>query len=153
MSNTQNISWKRLSVEIAAIVVSILLAFAIDAWWEEAKDGRRERAHLLSLRTEFSKNLELLHQIASKNEVIKGAANFLLGVATEQRERPPSAELVAATWTAFAVDRFEPLTTVYQNLISTGDIALIRDEQLKFDIALFITATELYRQQESTLEQ
>jgi len=153
MSNTQTTPWKRLPVEVAAIVASILLAFAIDAWWEEAKDGRRERAHLLSLHKEFSENLELLHEITLKNEVTKDAANVLLGVVTERRERPPAAELVGATWTAFSVARFEPLTTSYQNLISTGDIALIRDEQLKFDIALFITASELYRHQESTLEQ
>ncbi len=35
MTETQNIPWRRLSIEAAAIVASILLAFAIDAWWEE----------------------------------------------------------------------------------------------------------------------
>ena len=32
MNATQKIQWKRLSVEAFAIVASILLAFAIDAW-------------------------------------------------------------------------------------------------------------------------
>ena len=35
MTETQKIPWKRISVEAAASVASILLAFAIDAWWEE----------------------------------------------------------------------------------------------------------------------
>jgi hypothetical protein len=35
MNENQKLSWKRLSVEAAAIVGSILLAFAIDAWWED----------------------------------------------------------------------------------------------------------------------
>jgi hypothetical protein len=33
-----NIPWKRLSAEGLAIVVSILLAFWIDAWWDTRKD-------------------------------------------------------------------------------------------------------------------
>jgi hypothetical protein len=35
MSRADKIPWKRLSVEALAIVGSILLAFAIDAWWED----------------------------------------------------------------------------------------------------------------------
>lgn len=35
MTETQSIAWRRLSIEATVIVASILLAFAIDAWWEE----------------------------------------------------------------------------------------------------------------------
>jgi hypothetical protein len=40
MSRNQPIPWTRIDAEGTAIVVSILFAFAIDAWWE----GRRETA-------------------------------------------------------------------------------------------------------------
>ena len=153
MAANRKISWKRLSIEAAAIVGSILLAFAIDAWWERAQESKREFAHLRLLHREFSSNIELLHETVSKNKRTQDAANRILAVIAEQREKPAADELVTDTWIAFAVDRFEPLTTAYENLISTGDIALIRDEQLKFDIASFMTASELYRRQESTLEQ
>ncbi len=33
------IEWKRLITEGGVIVVSILLAFAIDAWWHERQQG------------------------------------------------------------------------------------------------------------------
>jgi hypothetical protein len=32
---TQYISWKKITVEAATIVGSILLAFVIDAWWDD----------------------------------------------------------------------------------------------------------------------
>lgn len=38
MTESRIIHWKRIAVEAAAIVISILLAFAIDAWWVEKKD-------------------------------------------------------------------------------------------------------------------
>jgi len=40
MTNRVNLSWARILAEGSAILVSILLAFEIQAWWEE----RLERA-------------------------------------------------------------------------------------------------------------
>ena len=57
---TKQIPWLRVFVEGVMIVGSILLALALDAWW----DGVQERAELdellLSLHTEFSANREIL---------------------------------------------------------------------------------------------
>ena len=39
-TNTDNIQWKRTSAEGFAIVISILLAFWIDTWWEDRKEAR-----------------------------------------------------------------------------------------------------------------
>ena len=39
MAKSRVIRWKTLTVEAVAIVVSILLAFAIDAWWAEKKES------------------------------------------------------------------------------------------------------------------
>lgn len=60
MSNTQNIQWKRLLVEGAAIVMSILLAFAIDAWWDNRHERVEEQRILESLKAEFLANAELI---------------------------------------------------------------------------------------------
>jgi len=53
MSESQAIPWKRLSAEGVAIVVSILLAFWIDAWWGTQKDIAEEREILVGLEAEF----------------------------------------------------------------------------------------------------
>ena len=53
MTANEKIPWKRLSAEAAAIVGSILIAFAIDAWWEEQKDRELEQELLASLIVEF----------------------------------------------------------------------------------------------------
>ena len=47
MTETKTIPWKRLTVEAAAIVVSILLAFGIDAWWDARNDVVEEREILI----------------------------------------------------------------------------------------------------------
>lgn len=52
----EGVNWSQIAVEAIAIVVSILLAFAIDAWW----DSRGERATLLrqidAVRSEIASN-------------------------------------------------------------------------------------------------
>ena len=53
MTETQKIPWNRLAVEAVAIVVSILLAFSIDAWWDTQKDVAEEREILVGLEAEF----------------------------------------------------------------------------------------------------
>ena len=72
MANTNNIQWKRLSAEGAAIVVSILLAFSIEAWWDNYKDRSEEQGILLSLKSEFEQNLAFIEtEISYRNTVIE----------------------------------------------------------------------------------
>ena len=49
MTGTPKTPWKRLSLEAAAIVASILLAFWIDAGWDQREDAARERIVLETL--------------------------------------------------------------------------------------------------------
>ena len=42
MPKSQDVPWKRLTAEGMAIIVSILLAFGIDAWWEDRQQQHDE---------------------------------------------------------------------------------------------------------------
>ena len=57
MPDASQIPWKSITVESVAIVVSILLAFAIDAWWEERQERRFEQEALVSLKSEYESHL------------------------------------------------------------------------------------------------
>lgn len=54
MPFSKDIPWARLTAEGLAIVVSILLAFAIDAWWAERVERRAQNVELSRLHGEFS---------------------------------------------------------------------------------------------------
>ena len=57
---TQRIPWSRVLAEGAVIVVSILLAFSIDAWWEERQERRQETEYLAAIIDEMDRNLEAI---------------------------------------------------------------------------------------------
>ena len=62
MNETQKIPWKRLAVEAVAIVASILLAFSIDAWWDDLQQGKQTRTVLTDLEAVFAENVRLIDE-------------------------------------------------------------------------------------------
>jgi hypothetical protein len=53
LSMDTRIRWRRILVESVAIILSILLAFAIDAGWDTFKQRNQEKAFLISLLSDF----------------------------------------------------------------------------------------------------
>ena len=68
MTESQKIPWSRVAVETTAIVASILLAFAIDAWWADREIDQWQSAQLRALREEFSTNLEGLGNVVRTHD-------------------------------------------------------------------------------------
>ena len=60
MPTPQNISWLRLSTEAAAIILSILVAFMIDAWWDDVQQRKHLETVLASLEAGFTENIALI---------------------------------------------------------------------------------------------
>ena len=56
-------NWSRITAEGAVIVVSILLAFAIDAWWDGRREARNEQIALIDLRNELSENRSAISSV------------------------------------------------------------------------------------------
>lgn len=62
MNPTRDTPWIRLVTEITAIILSILAAFAIDAWWEDIQEQKHLQSVLNILEDGFSENVDLLEQ-------------------------------------------------------------------------------------------
>ena len=67
MKKNQDVPWLRLSAESVAIVASILLAFTLDAWWEQQQESGFERVLLESLQLEFSQNISEIDVISTRH--------------------------------------------------------------------------------------
>ena len=52
MKGNEEIPWKRISIEAVAIVGSILIAFALDAWWDRSQARIEDRARLAAVSEE-----------------------------------------------------------------------------------------------------
>jgi hypothetical protein len=137
MNVSQDIPWKRLSVEAAAIVASILLAFAIDAWWEERLERKEEAEQLVRLHAEFAVNVERLGQYQVRllggqqatqevYELIQAARN------SDQTNVEFSSLLLRKMIDA---PTFEAHSPVLDGLIRTGRQVMLEDRQVIASLA------------------
>jgi hypothetical protein len=78
MTALKEYQWKRLAAEALAIIVSILFAFAIDAWWDDRKSSRDERILLQSLVEDLYDKKEMLVGDRIYNQAIARAVTGLL---------------------------------------------------------------------------
>jgi len=152
MSQSHNISWKRISVEAVAIVASILLAFSIDAWWQEHIEDGREREILIALLEDFSK---------SKSSIEEGR-NFHIAVQRSNKRLLESVVKGDATLSNLEISRLisdltwwdsQPrfFTGALNSLIYGGELSVIKDDELRQELADWpseIQRTESLRRQD-----
>ncbi len=134
MGNTNNIQWKRISAEGAAIVVSILLAFSIEAWWDDYQDRGEEQGILLGLKSEFEQNLAFIDtQLSYRNAVIDSILKiFDASVARTSIEPDILDELIGdVTWW----ENIEYSRGAIDGLLQSGGLSLIENEELRRVIA------------------
>ncbi len=135
MINAQEIPWKRITVEGAAIVASILLAFAIDAWWSEVQERDFENETLVSLLEEFKGHRAELNVQRKGHGMMLTAFDGLISYA----------KTGVYSSDEFSLDRSMyflriPLTTdfgsgVREALISSGQLGVISNKELRYEVA------------------
>lgn len=118
MTDKQKLSWKRLSIEAAAIVASILLAFAIDAWWDESQQRKHLHSVLTGLEAAFSENVTLIDENIELVIRYQGVLKGFIEMAPGDAAQIPS-ELTFDTLQSI----WRPITTANNNglLIATLD--------------------------------
>ena len=134
MANARQIPWRRILVEGAVIVVSILLAFAIDAWWTNHIEQQREREQLVSMRAEFQAGLlgldEVLTSVQGHAENVESFIALLKAAGDEPALIPGPLLGSAITWRTSDVS-----TSTLDALMASGDLNLLRNVELRANLA------------------
>lgn len=128
--------WRRTLVESAVIVVSILLAFAIDAGWEGFKERKQERAFLESLLGDFGETRRRIDASADSRERFIASARQLLDLHGSDTPSFEPEELESMLGAVFF--DFESLylpSGSRDALFASGDIEIISNEELRAMLA------------------
>jgi len=130
----RQVPWGRLGAEGAVIVFSILLAFAIQAWWEGSQERKQEIRHLAALRSELEVGLEIIP--GAKTTI----ANMLHSHVSLTRQFPGDALAPEDSLFIWLSDlsrpgNLRPPTAVFDDLVSSGGIQLIKSDLVRLAIA------------------
>ena len=128
--------WAKLAAEFALIIVGILCAFGIDAWWDARALASDRRDLLEGLRADFESNLALIDSAKIRHGLIKAAAHELMQVTGP--EVPPTISPDSIGRLIFALTyryRFRPAQGTLVSLINSGRWELLRDDALQAALA------------------
>ncbi len=130
MTEPRIIPWKQISVEAVAIVLSILLAFAIDAWWAEKNERNVEHEALKALHSDFIASRESIERVLqSLSDGRSNFARFQSATPAELTQINPDAirPIISGL---LKNNTFDPVTATLDALANDGRLGLISDSQL-----------------------
>ncbi len=135
MTESRTIAWKQISIEAVAIILSILLAFAIDAWWTDLERSTDESESIELIQRDLTSAIVMLENHSAFS---KGAAQSALDAYVAlSGPGPYNHEKIHKQ--LMAVDRLtmKVPTAAYSDLLSTGNLRLIEDRELRDAIIQF----------------
>lgn len=133
MANSKSIPWRRIVAEGAAIVLSILLAFAIEAWWDGVLERRAEQQILLRLRSDFQAVRKEAARLKAGHQKVSDAALNLLAL-TGPRASPATNRARVDTLVASLVAGpgiFVPTQGTLSALLNTDGLRSVSDAELR----------------------
>jgi hypothetical protein len=134
MKIAREISWPRIFAEGTAIVISILLAFGIQAWWDDRGDRAEEIRLLEALRDELVRNdLEVTAALQAHRAVAEASKSLIQAYADQQELS--DGELDKALGSLAFGHRTLFQGGVATGLVQSGKLSIIQDESLRNQIA------------------
>lgn len=130
--------WQRFLAEGLLIVVSILLAFWIDAWSAKRQEATRGREYLALLASDLRWSISN-NETFSANAGGPERAVAQLVRAYYEPELPPRDSL--ATWFAHVTEWWvvQPRLGTAKMLVATGDLDLLPDDSLRARLPAYLT--------------
>lgn len=119
------------------IVVSILLAFSIEAWWEFRKVSTEEKKLLQNLHADFTQNRQLLDVAITHHEGTMTNCQELMDMIHPRQSNkgvmvPDSLLFRALLW-----HTYDPVVGTLNSAISSGRISLIQSDELRTELAIW----------------
>ena len=146
------IAWKRLALEAPVIVFSILLAFAIDAWWDERSEREAERVLLQRLQSDFTEISAALRLVEDEHREASNACVYFLGLPLGETV-PATAEVDRKVAMVFLASRtFNPGSGAVASFSSGDGARLVRNQLLADKLFAWPGLVEELQEEEANLQ-
>jgi len=143
-TRASGIPWIRVGAESAAIVISILLAFSINAWWEQRQEAQEVRQILQNLQAEFTEYRGLLERgLERTSEQADDARD--LAIAATTASAIPVHIMDGYLWSLFFSPTFDPPNGTRDALIASGRLELVPNPRLRSLLTGWQTTVEEVR--------
>ena len=136
--------------EIVLVVIGILIALSINNWNIKNQERKTDRINLLALQREFIENKKILNELMELNTSnIEGATKMIESFKSGVSDSLSENTIANITYQTLGREiNFTPNTGVLTEIISSGDLKLIQNQELKHKFAAFGSWIERIKHQE-----
>jgi len=128
-------SWKRVVAEAGIIVFSILLAFAVDRWWEGYQEAKRRALLLEDLQAELVQNRDRLESVLARQRLRVDRLDRLLKEVTPEAVGLGDDSIAALQNQVFYQINYSPAFGILDLLIQSGELTLLPSRALRARLA------------------
>ena len=137
-----HLNWRYAIGEFSIVLIGVLAAFAVDNWNNDRKDRLLEVDYVVALLDDLRKDDQSILSAMESAETFSNRGRTLLSAIEAEEISVSAREFVVAAATA-AYLRFPTYTRATINdLMSTGNLRLIRSDPIRAAISAYYTAAE-----------
>lgn len=130
-------NWFAVLVELVIVVVGVAIGFQITTWGNASADRETEQSYLVQLVSDLKTTAEMGAIVETGLAASDRAASRLFE--SFRMADPPSADsLLWLSSTATTMSEVTPILGTFEALVSTGDLALIRNDTLRMFIPTYL---------------
>lgn len=132
----KSINYKYFFQELIIVVAGILIALSLNSWREDTADKNREQYYLKSLKTDFEQSLASLNEIYNQN--LKSDSNvksLLMAISRNNTIISNDSAKTLLGGRLFGFNRFVPASGTYKEIISTGNLQILRNVELRIALS------------------
>ena len=133
----QQVNWKAITVEGTAIVVSILLAFSIDAWWEQRGEQAAAKSLIDGLHADFAVSHAHLQEWSGGARIIHDDTFTMLNLI---RSAEPGATVQVPFDVIVGVigaATYDPTVATFETALASGQLDLVDSLELRNLLAVW----------------
>jgi hypothetical protein len=136
--NVASQDWFAVGVNLLLVTFGILLAFQIDRWWEDRSERHRADASIERLAVDLREDLRILEARMEFWQQVEAASLRALEYAETNAPSGDSAwARIRDFYHASQVWPFTPIRGTYHELTNSGQLALVRDVELRRRLARY----------------
>jgi hypothetical protein len=131
----KSINYKYFFQELIIVVAGILIALSLNSWREDNIERNRELFYLKSLKADFEQTLNSLTEINNQNLESKAAVQRMIAVIEHPDDKHSTDSLKSFFRNLFGFNRFVPASGTYKEIISSGSLQILTNDELRIALS------------------
>ena len=143
MADGKGIRWRSALLEGAAVLLGILIAFGIQAWWDVQRDQAEQRAYLQAMHTELEANQGHINEDLDSIALWIDRSREHLESVARPGASPTYEQVVEMMWSTGPQVPPPLARAALDDLVSSGGFQVIESPELRRALAAYQRALEL----------